>query len=114
MQVLLVLQSNALKFTQEGEVYTEVEIITNVHDDKYLRIKVTDTGIGILEEDQGKLFKLFGFVNDNQQMNINGIGLGLMIAQQIVEKFDGTISVDSEHGKGSCFQFTFKLEDPVI
>jgi signal transduction histidine kinase len=51
MQVLLVLQSNALKFTQEGEVHTEVEIITNGLDDKYLRIKVTDTGIGILEED---------------------------------------------------------------
>ena len=70
---------------------------------------MTDTGIGILKEDQGKLFKLFGFVDDSQQMNINGIGLGLMIAQQIVDKFEGGISFSSEYGKGSCFQFTFKL-----
>ena len=47
-------------------------------------------------------------------MNTNGIGLGLMIAQQIVDKFDGKICFNSEYGQGSCFQFTFKLQDKTL
>jgi hypothetical protein len=77
----------------------------------YLQISVTDTGIGIPKEKQDKLFKLFGFVQDDKQINKNGIGLGLMIAKNIVEKFDGKITFDSEKGKGSTFNFTFKLEE---
>jgi signal transduction histidine kinase len=50
----------------------------------FVQISVIDTGIGIDKKDHDKLFKLFGFVNDHKQMNTKGIGLGLMIAQQIV------------------------------
>ena len=89
MQVLLCLISNALNFTQEGEVQIEVEIVENTTEKKYLKISVTDTGVGIHKQDYGKLFKLFGFVSDSQDMNVNGIGLGLHIARQIVEKFEG-------------------------
>ena len=110
MQVLINLQSNAIKFTQRGEIRTTVEIITNNEHQKFLKISVIDTGIGIPKKDHNKLFKLFGFLKDNQKMNINGIGLGLMISQQIVEQFDGTISFQSEEGVGSCFEFTFKLQ----
>jgi signal transduction histidine kinase len=79
--VLINLQSNAIKFTQKGEVKTIVEIVSNDKHEKFLKISVNDTGIGIPEQDHCKLFKLFGFVKDNQKMNINGIGLGLMISQ---------------------------------
>lgn len=48
-----------------------------------------DTGIGILEKDKSKLFRLFGFLKDDSQLNKNGVGLGLVISKQIVEKFDG-------------------------
>jgi signal transduction histidine kinase len=62
MQVLLGLQTNALKFTKKGRVQTNIEIITSEDNHKYLKISVIDTGIGIPEKNQDKLFKLFGFV----------------------------------------------------
>ena len=62
MQVLLGLQSNALKFTERGHVKIEVSIERNNRGKKLLYIKVIDTGVGIEYEDQDKLFKLFGFV----------------------------------------------------
>jgi two-component system sensor histidine kinase/response regulator len=62
MQVLLGIQSNAIKFTRKGHVIINVEIEENDKDDKYLKIAVEDSGIGIKQEDQNKLFKLFGFI----------------------------------------------------
>jgi signal transduction histidine kinase len=81
MQVLLGIQANALKFTQKGKVQTKVEILTNEDGKKHLKISVIDTGIGIPKENQDKLFKLFGFVQDDKNLNVNGIGLGLVISQ---------------------------------
>ena len=65
MQVLIGLQNNALKFTSTGKVETSVEII-ELSDHEYLQISVKDTGVGIAAEDHHKLFKLFGFVNDQK------------------------------------------------
>lgn len=112
MQVLLGLQSNAMKFTQRGHILIMVSTETVSSGNCYLNIKIEDTGIGIAKKDQGKLFKLFGFVQDSQQVNTKGIGLGLLIAKQIVRKFDGKISFQSEKGVGTTFQFTFKLSQP--
>ena len=81
MQVLLGLQANALKFTQRGRVQTNIEILTNEDGKKLLKMSVIDTGIGIPKENQDKLFKLFGFVQDDKNLNVNGIGLGLVISQ---------------------------------
>ncbi len=75
---------------------------------------MVDTGIGIRFEDQDKLFKLFGFVQDGMQLNTKGIGLGLVIAENIVTEFGGSISFTSEYGKGSTFTFSFTLETPKI
>ena len=63
-----------------------------------LKITVTDTGIGILPQDKKKLFKLFGFVENrkDKEANKNGVGLGLVIADLIVNEFDGKIIFDSE------------------
>ena len=83
MQVLLGLQSNALKFTTTGSVTIIIEIEQR-DGSRYLKISVKDTGIGIPEKDKNKLFKLFGFVKDTQQLNKNGVGLGLVISEQIV------------------------------
>ena len=68
-----------------------------------------DTGAGIPYKDQDKLFKLFGFVEETQSLNQNGVGLGLVISEQIVTQFQGRIDFDSVPEKGSTFRFTFKL-----
>ena len=90
MQVLLCLQSNALKFTQGGEVHIITKVTATC-----LKISVKDTGVGISKEGQKKLFKFFGFLDETQKLNMNGVGLGLVISKQIVQQFDGDITVDS-------------------
>ena len=100
MQVLLNLQSNALKFTERGYVKIEVSI-EEKEGKKFLKIEVKDTGIGIKTEDQDKLFKLFGFLQGTEKLNKNGIGLGLVIAKNIVEKFGGKIKFESIYKEGS-------------
>ena len=79
MQVLLGLQSNALKFTKKGSVSIKVRILVE-EGQKHLEIAVVDTGVGIKHQDRNKLFKLFGFLTSEKQLNTKGIGLGLVIA----------------------------------
>lgn len=111
--MLLNLQSNALKFTEKGFVRIEVEIVeTNL--DHFLKVSIIDSGIGIKEQDKHKLFKLFGFVKDTTNLNANGIGLGLMISDMIVSKYDGKITFDSTEGQGSTFTFTIKIQLDLI
>ena len=74
-----------------------------------MKIDVIDSGIGIKEDDKDKLFRLFGFVQDAKQMNTNGIGLGLVISDQLVTKMKGKISFESQENQGSTFTFTIKL-----
>ena len=76
---MLNLLSNALKFTQHGFIKISVVIVQD-----YLEVSVKDTGIGISENNQKKLFKLFGFIKETEAFNKNGIGLGLMISNQLV------------------------------
>jgi signal transduction histidine kinase len=73
------LLSNALKFTEYGWINIRATI-----DDEFLEISVKDTGIGISEENKKKLFRLFGFINETNSRNINGIGLGLVISDKLV------------------------------
>jgi len=70
-------------------------------------ISVIDSGIGIKEKDQNKLFKLFGSIKDEKlKINTQGIGLGLVISKLIVERFNGKIDFISEYKKGSTFFFS--------
>ena len=71
---------------------------------------VKDTGIGIKQKDQKKLFKLFGFLDSTKELNPKGIGLGLNISKKIAQQFGGDIKVSSQWKKGSTFSFVFALE----
>ena len=74
-----------------------------------LVISVTDTGIGIKKKDIIKLFQLFGTLKNTSQMNTQGIGLGLVISENIVQAFEGAIGVKSKYGKGTKFAFSIIL-----
>lgn len=104
-QVFLNLLSNALKFTNSSGL---ISITVTLMNDR-LEIQVKDTGIGITENDQDKLFKLFGYLKSTEQMNTQGIGLGLYICKQIVEEFGGQIHVDSVPHRGSAFTFFMRM-----
>jgi hypothetical protein len=72
-------------------------------------VEVTDTGIGIKKRDRVKLFKLFGCLQNTRQMNTQGIGLGLVISENIVKTFGGNIGVKSKYGHGTKFAFSIVL-----
>lgn len=72
-------------------------------------ITVIDSGIGIKKKDKVKLFKLFGCLQNTKQMNTQGIGLGLVISENIVKAFGGRIGVKSKYGKGTKFAFSILL-----
>jgi signal transduction histidine kinase len=77
-----------------------------------LRISVIDNGIGIREEDHSNIFKMFGSIKDKQSnLNLGGIGLGLVISKMIVERFSGKMSFFSKYRQGSTFYFSFKTLD---
>jgi signal transduction histidine kinase len=76
-----------------------------------LKISVIDSGLGIDKNDQSKLFKQFGFLENTRKQNSSGIGLGLMISDQISQNFGSKITFESELGVGSTFSFTFKLDN---
>ena len=106
-QILMNLVGNAVKFTEIGEIAVEVSLIKN----KPLTIEfaVIDTGIGISEKQQEKLFKPFIQADESTTRKFGGSGLGLAICKQLVELFNGNISVSSRLGRGSIFTFTIQL-----
>mmetsp|Transcript_12541 Transcript_12541/g.21114 ORF Transcript_12541/g.21114 Transcript_12541/m.21114 type:complete len:408 (-) Transcript_12541:644-1867(-) len=110
-QVVLNLVSNALKFTRRGSIAIKSQLVFNERKAKWsLMVCVKDTGIGIKQADQAKLFRLFGTLSSTSQQNSQGIGLGLVICQDIVSKFGGAFEVKSKWRKGTKFVFGFDLE----
>ena len=104
--MLLNLVSNSLKFTNRKGLI-KIKVILQGKDKKTLKLSVVDNGIGIKENDQNNLFKLFGAIVDQEnRININGIGLGLVISKLIVENFDGNIGFKSKYNHGSTCFFT--------
>ena len=103
-QVLLNLVGNAIKFTEEGEVRVAAGM-----SDGMLQVAVTDTGPGIPQEEQARIFEEFHQVDSSNTKKKAGTGLGLAIAKRIVELHGGRISVQSELGRGS----TFTVDLPV-
>lgn len=87
------------------------EIFRPMADKDKIVVSVIDSGVGITKEDRRKLFKLFGKVTNTRGMNTQGIGLGLVISENIVKCFDGLIGVRSKFGKGSHFAFSIALDN---
>ena len=112
-QILINLLGNSVKFTKAGYVGLSVREISRNGDMSDIMIKVTDTGIGIKREDMSKLFSNFQQVDTKKNREIEGTGLGLSITKNLVEMMNGTVTVDSEYGKGSTFTVVLqqKIED---
>ena len=107
-QVFIILIKNALKFTNEG--YIEFGIMRFEKDDsRYLKFFVKDTGIGIERDQYNVIFNIFRQIDDTHTRKYGGTGIGLTIAQKLIEILGGKIWVESELGKGSVFYFTVPL-----
>lgn len=108
-QVLLNLASNAVKFTDQGEV--TISVICQARRDLLATVEwtVTDSGIGIAPEKLGLLFSDFAQVDASISRRFGGTGLGLAISRRIIEQMGGTIGVTSTPGEGSTFRFTLVL-----
>jgi signal transduction histidine kinase/ActR/RegA family two-component response regulator len=104
-QILLNLTSNAVKFTHKGKVKIHVSTLNDPKPGKScdLQIRVSDTGVGIADEDRERIFSAFEQISSQSRSGAQGTGLGLSITRRLVELMDGEISLISEPGKGSTF-----------
>ena len=108
-QVLVNLLNNAIKFTLQGEVAVSGRI-DEQPDGPRLACEVTDTGIGVAEEDRERIFDSFSQADSSTTREFGGTGLGLAICKQLLELMGGEIGVRSEPGRGSCFWFSVPVE----
>ncbi|MDE2442116.1 MAG: response regulator, partial [Betaproteobacteria bacterium] len=108
-QALLNYASNAVKFTEHGGVTLHVHTLEDNADNALLRFEVTDTGIGIAVDAQGKLFTAFEQADSSTTRKYGGTGLGLAITRKIAEQMGGGVGVTSRLGAGSTFWFTVRL-----
>lgn len=108
-QILNNLLSNAVKFTSVGYINIEVTKTVQFDDEIELFFVVSDTGIGVSQEEKDKLFKSFSQVDASITRKYGGTGLGLAITRQLVELMHGSIHLESEKGKGSSFSYSVRL-----
>jgi signal transduction histidine kinase/CheY-like chemotaxis protein len=109
-QIITNILTNAVKYTKKGGVTFSVgyERIYNEPDQVMLKVAITDTGIGIKEEDIKRLFIEFERIEEKRNRNIEGTGLGMTITRSLLEMMGSSLCVKSEYGKGSTFSFTLK------
>jgi signal transduction histidine kinase/DNA-binding response OmpR family regulator/HPt (histidine-containing phosphotransfer) domain-containing protein len=108
-QVLINLTTNAIKFTEQGEIIIQIEVLNLEADTIRLRFSVQDTGMGISKSALSQLFKAFSQADTSMTRKFGGTGLGLVICKRLVEMMDGKIWVESELSKGSTFIFTARF-----
>ncbi|GGO87205.1 hypothetical protein GCM10011348_39850 [Marinobacterium nitratireducens] len=108
-QILINLGNNAVKFTDAGEIVFRVRLIDDNADEARLQFDVEDSGIGMTEEQQRRLFQAFTQADSSTTRKYGGTGLGLAISKTLVEQMDGEIWVESEPERGSRFHFNVRL-----
>ncbi len=109
LQILSNLTSNALKFTENGHVKVRVQVLNNEEPNVELKFEIIDTGIGISEEGQEKLFTAFQQLDNSTTKSFGGTGLGLAISRELCRRMEGDMGVSSTLGEGSNFWFTVKV-----
>jgi len=109
-EILVNLASNAVKFTSEGHVAIAVDAVAREDDRLRLRVEVSDTGIGIAEDAQKRIFESFTQADENIIDQFGGTGLGLAIVKQLVQLHGGEIGVVSAPGHGSTFWFEIDID----
>ncbi len=109
-QILLNLISNAIKFTERGNILLTLESDSITHNIANILVTVEDSGIGIASDKLEKIFNKFDQEDGSTTRKYGGTGLGLAICQQLCNLMQGDISVSSTKGEGSCFSFNIKLE----
>jgi PAS domain S-box-containing protein len=110
-QILNNLISNAIKFTERGEILLKIKTDTNSKDKHGLLFSVSDTGAGIDINERDRLFKSFSQLDGTITKKHGGTGLGLVISKQLVEMMGGQIWLESKKGNGSIFYFTISFEE---
>ncbi|MFA8019235.1 response regulator [Bremerella cremea] len=113
-QVLTNLISNAIKFTDQGEVVVAIEVVRIWPDEARFRFSVTDTGIGIPAEEQQRILEPFTQVDSSSTRVHGGTGLGLAISSELLRMMGGRLSLMSEVGQGSNFSFRLSFELPTV
>ena len=109
-QILANFLSNALKFTEKGEIELKASLISMNDNRGHIRFSVRDTGIGISETQREKLFKAFSQADSSTTRKFGGTGLGLVISDQLAQKMGGKLEVESVQSQGSEFYFTIETE----
>ena len=112
-RLLLNLLGNAVKFTKEGKVSLEINLLSIEKNQAKIEILISDTGIGIPEDKLDKIFDRFYRAHPSYEAQYTGYGIGLFLVKKTVELLGGQIKVSSEEGKGSCFalEFNFPLAE---
>lgn len=113
-QILLNLTSNAVKFTEQGQVVIKVRVVNVINNLIRLKFAIQDSGIGITESQQESLFESFSQADVSTTRKYGGTGLGLAISKSFVELMGGHIEVESEFGKGSTFSFEVEMTLPEV
>ncbi len=111
-QVLMNLAGNAIKFTEKGEIVLSVKLLEKQQDKMQLEFAVSDTGIGMSEEQIEHVFEAFSQADSSTTRRFGGTGLGLAISRKLVNLMDGNMSIESMPGKGSVFKFNAYLSMP--
>ncbi|MBA2675182.1 response regulator, partial [Ramlibacter sp.] len=109
-QILINYVNNAVKYTQHGRVNVSMRVAERQDDNLLLHCEVTDTGIGLTEEQQARLFQSFSQADSSTTRKYGGTGLGLAISRKLAQLMGGDVGVCSRFGQGSTFWFTVRVD----